>query len=55
MKTFSIVIQETLSKNVEIEAENLNEAFDKAGEMYENEEIVLDAGDFLTYEIKQSK
>ena len=41
-------IEEKLCKTVEIEAENIDEAMEKAGEMYKNSEIVLDSNDMGT-------
>ncbi|MDO5606977.1 MAG: DpnD/PcfM family protein [Capnocytophaga sp.] len=53
MKTFKIEIQEFLSKIVEIEAKNIDEAISKVKEMYRNEEIVLDSGDYVTNEFEE--
>lgn len=53
MKTFKIEIQEFLSKIIEIEAENIDDAVSKAKEMYQKEEIVLDSDDYVTTEIKE--
>lgn len=47
MKTFEIEVQELLSRVVEIEAKNLQEAFNIVNEQYKNEEIVLDYNDFV--------
>ena len=47
MQTFKLEIQETYSKIVEIEAETLSDALDIAHDMYNDEEIVLDASDFV--------
>ena len=44
---FNIEFREVLTKVVEIEAENEIEAMNKAREMYHNEDIVLDAEDFI--------
>lgn len=46
-KTFKIEIQETLSRIIEVEADNIDEAISKANEMYNNEEIVLSENDFV--------
>lgn len=48
---YKIKIIETLSKVVEIEAENKDKAFDKVQEMIRNEEIVLTADDFEEREL----
>ena len=53
MKTFKIEIQEFLSKIVEIEAENINEAISKVKSKYRKEEIVLDSNDYVTTEIQE--
>lgn len=41
-------VTEILSREVEIEAETIQEAFDKVKELYRNSEIVLDSDDFTT-------
>lgn len=46
MPKFNVQIKEILRRVVEIEAETLEEAIDIAKDMYQNEEIVLDADDF---------
>ena len=53
MKTFTLEIQEILSKVIEIEAETLSDAIDIAHDMYNSEEIVLDASDFVTNTIEE--
>lgn len=53
MGVYKIEIQEFLSKIVEIEAENINEAVSKVKELYQNEEIVLDSDDYVTTEIEE--
>jgi|SRR5690606_13311543 len=53
METFKIEIQEFLSRIIEVEAENIDEAVSKAKEMYQNEEIVLDNEDYVTTEIEE--
>ncbi len=47
MGTFKIEIQEFLSKIVEIDAENINNAISKVKELYRNEEIILDSDDYV--------
>lgn len=42
MKKFKIAVTETLVQVVEVEAKNAKEAAEKANEMYDNSEIVLD-------------
>jgi len=53
METFKIEIQEFLSRIVEIEAENIDEAISKVKELYHKEEIVLDSDDYVTTEIEE--
>lgn len=50
MKTFKIAIKETLSRIVEIEAEDAEEALLKIQYQYNNEDIILDAADFVETE-----
>jgi len=50
MQTFKIEIQETLARAVEVQADNLQEAFSKVKYQYEKAEIVLDYSDFDTVE-----
>jgi hypothetical protein len=51
MKTFEIEVCEILSRIVRVKAENQNDAILKVKEMYRNEEIVLDADDYIDTEI----
>ncbi|HRO08498.1 MAG TPA: DpnD/PcfM family protein [Saprospiraceae bacterium] len=53
IKKYKIEIQEFLSRIIEIEAENIDEAVSKAKKMYRNEEIVLDSEDYVTTEIEE--
>lgn len=46
MEKFTIEIKETLSRRIEMEAHTMEEAYSIVREMYRNEEIVLDAGDY---------
>lgn len=57
MKTFKVVITETSSKIVEVQANNKNEALETVKEMYENCEVVLDWNDFdeVDYTIIEEK
>ena len=45
MKTFKIVITETSSKAIEVQANNKQEALEIVEEMYANCEVVLDWND----------
>lgn len=55
MKTFKFEIKEYLSQVVEIEAENYEDAFNEAYQMYHDGEIVLDSSDFIYCEIEDYK
>jgi hypothetical protein len=46
METFKIEIQELLTRVVEVQAENIQDAFIKVNEQYKKAEIVLDYNDF---------
>ena len=46
MKKYLIEVEEILQKVCEIEADSLDDAIDKAQEMYRNENIVLDYEDW---------
>jgi len=46
MQTFKIEIQELLTRAVEVQAKNLEEAFSKVYDQYKKAEIVLDYNDF---------
>ena len=47
---YKVNVEELLSRIVEVEAENEEEAEIKVREMYMNEDIVLDASDFQSVE-----
>ncbi len=47
MLTYTIEIQETLSRIIEVEASSPEEAIDKVRGMYSAEEIVLDSGNYV--------
>lgn len=51
METFKINIQELLSRTIEVQAINKNEALAKVNQMYNSEEIVLDYNDLSKREI----
>lgn len=52
MATFTFEITETLQRQVTIKAKDLEAAQEKVNRQYENEDIVLDADDFVDYDIK---
>ena len=43
---FDVNVQEVLSRTISVDAESLEDAISKVEEMYHNEGIVLDYGDF---------
>lgn len=43
---YTITIEELLSKQIEVEADNFREAFEKVETQYKNGDIVLTADDF---------
>ena len=47
---YKVNVEELLSRIVEVEAENEEEAEEKVRVMYMNEDIVLDASDFQSVE-----
>lgn len=48
---YKIEIQETLSRIIDIEAENEEGAIRKVREQYKNQKIVLDSSDYIDTEI----
>ena len=52
-KPFKFEIQETLSRIIDIEAENIEEAIFKANKMYSHEDIVLSENDFAETKIDE--
>lgn len=53
MKTFKIEVIETLSKIVEVSAENIEDAIHKTKKLYNNEKIILDENDYVITEFKK--
>lgn len=53
MQTYTIVIDETLSRHVEIEAESAEQAEEIATAQYNDSKIVLDADDFSGVDITE--
>ena len=51
MSMHIVEIKEVLARVVEIEANSKEEALEKASQIYHNEEIVLDDGDFIGQKI----
>lgn len=43
---YSVTIEETLSRTIEIEAESKQDAIEKVKKQYKNEDIILDSDDF---------
>ena len=52
MKTYAVVVTETLQRIVYIDAKSAEEAKDKVEERYHNEEIVLDSSDYQDTKIE---
>ena len=53
MPKFNVQVKEILRRVVEVEAETLEDAINIVDEMYQNEEIVLDADDFAYVDIEE--
>lgn len=53
MEKFTIEITETLQKQIEIEAETYLDAIDKADEMYNKGQIILDHTNYIDHEIEE--
>ena len=49
---YKVEITEYLQRTIDVEANDENEAYSKVKQMYDNEEIVLSADDFIDKEIK---
>ena len=49
---YTIEIEETLSRVLEINAESESEAWEKANKLYRNSEIILSGDDFMRHEIR---
>lgn len=47
MWKYNVIIQEVLERNIEVEANNFNDAKNKVYDMYKNEEVVLDYNDLI--------
>lgn len=47
MEKFKVKVIETLQREVEVEAGSAKQAVEKAMEMYRNEEITLNADDYI--------
>ena len=52
MQKYQVEIDETLSRIIEVEAENENDAVSKIKDLYRQEKIVLDSNDYLDTEIE---
>lgn len=58
MKKYAVTITETLTRTLWIDAETAEDAEDQAKDLYENEEVVLDADDhsdteFMVQEVNE--
>lgn len=54
MQKFKITVKETLEREIEVEAEDLNAALAEVQGQYDNEDITLDADDFTGVDIFES-
>ena len=52
MQKYQVEINETLSRIIDVEAENENGAVSKIKELYRKEKIVLDSNDYLDTKIE---
>ena len=52
MQKYQVEINETLSRIIDIEAENEKDAVSKIKDLYRKEEIVLDSNDYLDTKIE---
>ena len=52
---YTVIVREVLEREVFIEAEDFEEAFDKVEEQYDDEDIVLDAEDHISTDLKKKK
>lgn len=50
MAKFTIMVEETLSKEVEVEADDIYDALNMVEDMYNNQEIILTADDYVCTE-----
>lgn len=48
---YDVAIEEVMSRVIEVEAVSEEEAYGKAYDMYTDESVVLDSGDFLDFNI----
>lgn len=55
METFKFEVKETVSRIIEVEANSADEAFSKIQDLYNKEEIVLDADDYVETEFLKSE
>lgn len=53
MPKFNVQVKEILRRVVEVEAETLEEAINIVDDMWQNQEIVLDADDFAYVDIEE--
>lgn len=54
MQKYKVTLTETLQREVEIEADDINGAINIAQEMYDNSEIILDETDYKGVEINET-
>ena len=49
---YTIEVEETLSKTIEIDAKSESEALEKANKQYKNADIILSGDDYVGHEIR---
>jgi hypothetical protein len=54
LKSYNIIVVETLVRKVSVDAKNKRKALDMVRDQYKNEEIVLDYNDYWETEFKIS-
>lgn len=52
MKTYKILVEETLSRIVNVKARDEDEAWEKVNEQYKSGKIILDSSDFCDVTIQ---
>ena len=48
---YKVIVREVLEREVRVKANDIEEAFDKVEEMYDNEDVVLDADDHISTDL----
>lgn len=48
---YTVIVREVLEREVKVKANDIEEAFDKVEEQYDDEDIVLDAEDHISTDL----